>query len=152
MRDDRVHLLLKGPAGTIPWDLVALTNPIIAVKNLPFLRSAFLNGIDDGHKEIVTVIFDRSINHEGFLDFLSALPAGFRGDVLMIEESSTAFLASTTGDGRVLFRLQRADLDLYMHARFDVDNPAVLSVVEESVVMEWPSEEAALLTGAYRTN
>jgi hypothetical protein len=150
-RDDRVHLLLEGSSGTFGWEIVSLAYPIVAVRNLSLLKAAFLTAVEERHKEIVTVVFDRSMSPEGFLDFLCQLPAGFRGDVLMIEEGKTAFLASTTGDGRVLFRLQPADLDLYMHARFDVDDPVLLRTREDRAAAEW-SFPTALLTGAYRTN
>ena len=151
-RDDRAHLLLKGPGGTFPWEMIALSHPIIGVRNFAVLKAAFLNGIDDGHKEIVTVIFDCSITSEMFLDFVCALPQGFRGDVLMIDEGAKGYLASTTGDGRILFRLEPRDLDLYMHARFDVDDPILRGMQDEVSPLDWHAAEQALLTGAYRSN
>jgi hypothetical protein len=151
-RDDRAHLLLKGPIATFPWEMIALTHPVVAARNLPVLKAAFLNGIEEGHKEIVTVVFDRSVSSETFLDFVCALPQEFRGDVLMIEEGAKAYLASTTGDGRVLFRLEPRDLDLYMHARFDVDDPVLRKLQDEVSPADWHAAEQALLTGAYRAN
>ncbi|HEY0590319.1 MAG TPA: hypothetical protein VGF40_01020 [Thermoanaerobaculia bacterium] len=149
-RDDRVHLLLRESVPTFPWELISLGHPIVAVRSLSLLKAAFLTGVEERHKEIVTVIFDRSTTHEDFLQFLCQLPPGFRGDVLMIEEGRTSFLASTTGDGRVLFRLEPADLDLYMRARFDVDDPAMLQIeAEESKV---DRSGATLLAGSYWTN
>lgn len=149
-RDDRVHLLLRGSVRTFPWELIALGHPIVAVRSLSLLKAAFLTGVEESHKEIVTVIFDRSTTHEDFLQFLCQLPPGFRGDVLMIEERKTAFLASTTGDGRVLFRLEPADLDLYLHARFDVDDPALLQIEVEDSKLERIG--ATLLADSYWTN
>jgi hypothetical protein len=151
-RDDRAHLLFKNASGTFPWELIALAHPIVAVGNLPLLKAAFLTCVEEGHKEIVTVVFDRSVTHEAFLEFLSSLPAGFRGDVLMIEEGSRGYLASTTGDGRILFRLQPADLDLYMHARFDADDLSMLRVQSQTTGLEWSTAQTALLSGSFRTN
>jgi hypothetical protein len=150
-RDDKAHLLLKGSGGTFPWELIALSYPLVAARNFAVLKTAFLNGVEEGHKEIVTVIFDRSATTEMFLDFICALPQGFRGDVLMIDEDSKGYLASTTGDGRVLFRLEKRDLDLYMHARFDVD-AALRRAQSEVNPLEWVAAEQALFSGAYRTN
>ncbi|MBW3672347.1 MAG: hypothetical protein KY432_11835 [Acidobacteria bacterium] len=87
---------------------------LIPVHNLNLLNDS-LHLAQDVDMEIVRVIFDHSVDAEGWLEFLTDMPVGFRGDVLYISKKNQGFLSAVgRSDERVMYNLKGKDLDFYL--------------------------------------
>ncbi|HVR42888.1 MAG TPA: hypothetical protein VMS56_05525 [Thermoanaerobaculia bacterium] len=110
MRDDHSTLVLvpRGNEGA-RW-----RGPgTIILSNYALLEAALHAGVTEYGKEIARVVLDRSVDHADFLDFLSRLPVGFRGDVLLVLPSGGYLSAMARGDGRYLYSLTPSDIEFY---------------------------------------
>ena len=127
MRDNnRVTLVQPGKGRpTLEWNFLRGDHAVIPVHNTSLLNAALYNAINVLNKEVQRVIFDRSIDSDTYLEFLSSLPANFRGDLLWIKDDKSAFLSSITrDDGRVIYSLLPVDVDFYLKVIFGIDREA----------------------------
>jgi CheY-like chemotaxis protein len=91
------------------------TSRLIHVPDFRMLSAALDAGISEGERDIERVIVDETAEPGEFLELLSALPAGFRGDVLYLQSGGKVFLSATgRSDERVLYSLKTPDLDFYL--------------------------------------
>lgn len=78
---ERITLVFADPAHTERnWDSSKREESIITVTNYNLLNGALQAGVQELGREIDRVIFDRSVDGDTFLTFLSSLPIEFRGD------------------------------------------------------------------------
>jgi hypothetical protein len=95
---------------------------VIQVWNLNLLENSLHLAMSYLDVEVVRVIFDQSIDAERYLDFLATIPAGFRGDLLLISGEDRAYLSAVgRQDERVIYRLCREDLRFYLQVSGLVD-------------------------------
>ena len=88
---------------------------IIIVPNWNAFREGLLVGLTRDERHVERVIIDQAIPHDVFIDFLTALPVEFRGDVLYIENNERAILsAAMPREGRILYSLKASDLAFYL--------------------------------------
>ena len=115
-------LLLPSPTiSTVDWHLLLAEHRMIRIPTFSILTAALDAGVKDLQEDIDSVIFDRSVSSDTFLEFLAMLPQEFRGDVLFIRDRSRVFLSSSTPrDGRILYTMSTADLPFYLQARFEI--------------------------------
>lgn len=111
MRDSKTTLVLmpRGEAAET-WSGVGA----ILLWNYSLLDAALHAGVTEYGREIARVIFERSIEATTFLDFLTRLPVGFRGDVLMVMANGHGYLSAVSRDeGRYLYNLTPRDVAFY---------------------------------------
>lgn len=88
---------------------------IAYVPGVRTLRFALAAAVTDVGLDIVRVVVDRTGTGDEFLDLLTALPAEFTGDVLLVREDGTGVLSATArGGDRVLYALLAHDVRFYL--------------------------------------
>jgi len=113
----RITLIARDPRKVQrDWDF---TNPagnrIVFVDSLAFLPYAVDRAVREADCDVERVVVDNIGTAVQFLEFLSAVPIEFSGDILHINAEGKAFLSSTgRGDGRHLYNLTRDDLAFYL--------------------------------------
>jgi hypothetical protein len=102
--------------GLIDWSAASKGGArVIEVWNLNLLQDSLHFTISNMDVEVVRVILDQSVDADRFLDFLSRIPAGFRGDILFIASEDRGFLSAVgRRDERVIYRLGREDVLFYL--------------------------------------
>jgi len=90
----------------------------------PNVRLSVSAALNEPLLDAERLIVDRGVSAETFLEILAALPAGFSGDVLRIDDHGGGFLsAGGRGGDRVLYSLEPDDVRFYLTmndlARFD---------------------------------
>jgi hypothetical protein len=117
MRDHKTTLVLTPPDGDHQADWSG--QGAIVLSNFSLLDGALHAGVTEYGREVSHVILDRSVDAPGYLDFLTRLPLGFRGDVLLILEDGSGYLSAVSrDDGRYLYRLTATDIRFYREAAF----------------------------------
>lgn len=117
MRDHKITLVLTPRNGDHQNDWSG--QGAIVLSNFSLLHGALHAGVTEYGREVAHVILDRSVDPAGYLDFLTRLPLGFRGDVLLILEDGSGFLSAVSrDDGRYLYRLTEVDIQFYREAAF----------------------------------
>lgn len=114
---ERATLVLSTTTNPLlDWSTVqAEDSRVIETRNLNLLKESLHLALRDVDVEVVRIVFDQSIDAEGWLEFLSDLPSGTRGDILFIAASGKAFLSAVgRGDERVIYKLMDADLGFYL--------------------------------------
>lgn len=114
---ERITLVFPDPTQTeLDWESSQREESVITVSNYNLLNGALQAGVQELGRDIERVIFDRSIEGDTFLSFLSSLPIEFRGDVLRIRKdgSGTLSASSPRGDGRFLYGLSVVDVGFYL--------------------------------------
>jgi hypothetical protein len=117
MSDQRITLVFPDLTNTeLDWESSEREESIITVSNYNLLNGALQAGVQEFGRNIERVIFDRSIDVDTFLTFLTSLPIEFRGDVLRIRKdgSGTLSASSPRGDGRFLYGLSVVDVGFYL--------------------------------------
>jgi hypothetical protein len=113
----RITLVFPDPIHTeLDWETSEREQSVITVSNYNLLNGALQAGVQELGRDIERVIFDRSVDGDTFLSFLSSLPVEFRGDVLRIRKdgSGTLSASSPRGDGRFLYGLSVVDVGFYL--------------------------------------
>src|SRR5437660_9591079 len=113
----RITLLAHGsPSPDRCWDMSRdAANRLIFVKAFTVLRYALGLGIAEMEQDVERVLLDHSSTAAGFLELLASLPSEFSGDVVMIRSDESAFLSACgRGGDRVLYALNRADVQFYL--------------------------------------
>ncbi len=119
--DDRVTLLLEVDSSIRDWDEISDSRNIVHVESFALLEAALDTKLCRASIEFAAVILDRSVTAAKYLELLAGLPAGFRGDVVLINHDGTGFLSAVTpNDGRLLYRLSTKETDFYVNVRFGV--------------------------------
>ena len=119
--DDRVTLLLEVDSSIRDWNASSDGRNIVHVESFALLEAALETKLCRASIEFAAVILDRSVTAAKYLELLSRLPAGFRGDVVLINHDGTGFLSAVTpNDGRLLYRLSTKETDFYVKLRFGV--------------------------------
>jgi hypothetical protein len=117
MRDHKTTLVLIPRNGQNQQDWSG--QGAIVLSNFSLLHGALHAGVTEYGREVSHVILDRSVDPAGYLDFLTRLPLGFRGDVLLILEDGSGYLSAVSrDDGRYLYRLSATDVGFYREAAF----------------------------------
>ncbi|MGA7613662.1 MAG: hypothetical protein WBX15_00650 [Thermoanaerobaculia bacterium] len=117
----RITLVHAGKNPSRDWIRLALSQHIIPVDNIRILPEALEAGINELGKDIERVVFDRSGSSRRFLEFLSKLPLLFRGDVLFIQRDGSAYLSAILSrEGRILYFLEKQDVEFYLKVHFDL--------------------------------
>lgn len=117
MRNHKITLVLTPRPGDDRNDWSGLG--AIVLSNFSLLDGALHAGVTEYGREVAHVILDRSVDAAGYLDFLTRLPLGFRGDVLLILEEGGGYLSAVSrDDGRYLYRLTETDIRFYREAAF----------------------------------
>lgn len=100
----------------VEWSKMAANDSrIITVWNLNLLKDSLHLAQSFLDVEVVRVIFDRSVDAEEWLEFLTTMPAGFRGDVLYVAKEKKGYLSAVgRTDERVMYKLKPQDLDFYL--------------------------------------
>ncbi|MDX1583816.1 MAG: hypothetical protein R3338_09480 [Thermoanaerobaculia bacterium] len=114
---ERATLVLKPEgASLLDWEKSEATDSrVIPTWNLNLLKESLHLAIEHVDVEVKRVVFDQSIDAEEWLEFLSAMPLGFRGDVLFVVGEDKAFLSAVgRADERVIYKLNRNDLEFYL--------------------------------------
>ncbi len=114
---ERITLVFPDPTHTeLDWESSRREESVITVSNYNLLNGALQAGVQELGRDIERVIFDRSVDGDTFLSFLSSLPIEFRGDVLRIRKdgSGTLSASSPRGDGRFLYGLSVVDVGFYL--------------------------------------
>ncbi|HUF18931.1 MAG TPA: hypothetical protein VMS12_12880 [Thermoanaerobaculia bacterium] len=114
---ERITLVFPDMAQTeLDWESSEREESVITVSNYNVLNGALHAGVQELGRDIERVIFDRSIDGDTYLTFLSSLPIEFRGDVLRIRKdgSGTLSASSPRGDGRFLYGLSLVDVGFYL--------------------------------------
>ncbi|MBV8520284.1 MAG: response regulator [Acidobacteria bacterium] len=98
----------------IPASSESSASSTIVVANWNAFTEAMLVGAQTDHRVIERAIIDRTIDCATFLEFLAALPVGFGGDVLYIENDARAYLsAGLPREGRTMYVLTADDVQFY---------------------------------------
>ncbi len=103
----------------VDWNPRRTNEPsrVAFVKSVTSLRYALDAAVTDSGLDIGRVIVDRSGTADEFLDLLTALPAQFAGDVLLIRDNGTGVMSATgRGGDRVLYALRPCDIRFYLEA------------------------------------
>lgn len=101
------------------WKRLSQERCVIRVSNYALLCGALQSGIHELGREVDRVVFDQSIDSATFLDFLSSLPDGFRGDILFIESAGRGFLSAMGRiDERAFYKLGAEDIEFYLAVIF----------------------------------
>lgn len=106
------------------------------------LQLAFLDSLDslkftlnlasrESSLDLGRIIVDRAASADDVLDFLTAVPSEFGGDIVFIREDGSGFLSATgRGGDRVMYRLFQNDVRFYLETHDLVTDriaePAVL--------------------------
>lgn len=100
----------------VEWSKMAANDSrIITVWNLNLLKDSLHLAQSFLDVEVVRVIFDRSVDAEEWLGFLTSMPAGFRGDVLYVARENKGYLSAVgRTDERVMYKLKPEDLEFYL--------------------------------------
>jgi hypothetical protein len=114
MRDPRrITLVVRGAeAPSRPWDASPkAANHIIFVGAFSMLSFV----LDHASQDVDRLLIDGTATPAEFLELLTALPATFPGDVLLMRDHENSIL-STAGraEGRLMYSLTRADLQFYL--------------------------------------
>lgn len=102
----------------LDWSMMAAADSrVITVRNLNLLKDSLHLAQNFIDVEVVRVVFDRSVDAEEWLEFLTVMPQGFRGDVLFVSKTEKAFLSAVgRGDERVTYKLEGRDIQFYLEA------------------------------------
>jgi 6-phosphogluconolactonase (cycloisomerase 2 family) len=118
--DDRRIMLVNrsGSAPERPW-LVSRAAPrrLIFVNSFGVIPYAIKRGAEDLGKDIESVVIDGTATAAEYLQLLAVLPAGFAGDVVLIQDDGAFLSASGRGGDRVLYALGPDDLRFYLEAK-----------------------------------
>ena len=100
----------------VDWSMMAAADSrVIPVRNLNLLKDSLHLAQNFIDVEVVRVVFDQSVDAEEWLEFLTAMPQGFRGDVLFVSKEETAFLSAVgRSDERVMYKLEGQDIRFYL--------------------------------------
>jgi len=121
---DRVTLLLEGKSPSRHWASISASRNVVRVPNFAMLEAALDAGLHEHGIEVTTIVLDRSATAAQYLEFLSSLPADFRGDVVTMNEDCAGFLSAVIpSEGRVLYRLSEDDIEFYILARVNHTAP-----------------------------
>lgn len=67
--------------------------------------------------DLKRVLFDKTVTAEEFLEIVAWLGPEFLGDLVMVNSRDSGYIsASTAKGGRVMYRLERQDVDFYLEA------------------------------------
>ena len=116
-RRQKATLVFAGSDTTlVDWSTMAASDSrVITVHNLNLLKDSLYLAQSFIDIEVVRVIFDQSIDAEEWLEFLTATPVGFRGDVLFVSTEEKAFLSAVgRTDERVMYKLEGPDIHFYL--------------------------------------
>lgn len=115
-RQKATLVYVSGRTELMDWSrMTARDSRVIAVGNLNLLGDSLHLAQNFVDVEVVRVIFDHSVDAEAWLEFLTAMPQGFRGDVLYISRNDKAFLSAVgRSDERVMYHLAGKDIDFYL--------------------------------------
>ena len=135
MRNPKITLVLTPRAEkTGSWSGTGA----ILLSNYSLLDAALHAGVTEYGREIARVIFDRSIDPMTFLDFLTKLPVGFRGDVLLVLDDGRGYLSAVSPhEGRYLYSLSSRDVSFYREtavAEERIPSPAAFEISDSR---EW---------------
>jgi hypothetical protein len=112
-RERRVTLIARdNTKPSCDWNYAGCTRMSVAfVESVDTLRHAPSDvGLDVGR-----VIVDRAGAADDFLRLLTALPAEFNGDVLLVRDDGTGVLSATArGGDRVMYALTPHDVRFYL--------------------------------------
>jgi CheY-like chemotaxis protein len=118
MNTNRITLVSSEPkTSTRAWAFrrEGTSARLIHVPDFRLLAAALESGIKESGQDIERVIIDGTADPSEFLEFLSGLVTGFRGDVLYLQPGGKLFLSATgRGDERVLYSLNARDLEFYL--------------------------------------
>jgi len=109
----RITLVIRGTGiQSRPWD----TSPAAANRIL-FVKALSMLGFVLDRSEDVERLVVESATAEDFLDVLATLPHDFLGDVLLVRGGGNSYLSSVgRTEGRLLYALNKADLQFYLEA------------------------------------
>lgn len=142
---ERITLVFPDPLHTeLDWESSEREESIITVGNYNLLNGALQAGVQELGRDIDRVIFDRSVDGDTFLSFLSSMPIEFRGDVLRIRRdgSGTLSASSPRGDGRFLYGLSTVDVGFYLRTVTRVGF-CTLDTMDELIVRP-PNDDSTL--------
>jgi hypothetical protein len=115
----RITLICRGgPAPDRPW-LLGRDAPhrLIFVGSFGVIPYALARGVEELREDIDSVIIDGTATASEYLHLLSALPAGYHGDVVLIDSDSAFVSATGRGGDRVLYALRPEDVRFYLETK-----------------------------------
>lgn len=116
-RDRRVTLIVRDSSKPdVDWNYVGRGSTSVAfIESVPVLRFALVAAVTEAGLDVGRVIVDRAGAADEFLELLTALPAEFTGDVLLIRDDGSGVMSATArGGDRVLYALRVHDVRFYL--------------------------------------
>jgi hypothetical protein len=121
----KLTLLCAKKNTVIDWDMLEFRSEVLRIASYRLILGAIHAALEGTCREIERIVIDQAVTAEIFLDMLTQIPSGFRGDILFIDSASKAYLSSSTHhDQRVLYRLGEGDLPFFLRVVFGEDAEA----------------------------
>jgi len=117
--DRRIVLVSRTKAAPNRSWLTARAAPrrLIFVESFGVIPFALARGVEELGKDIESVIIDGSATAAEYLHLLSRLPAGYAGDVVLIDHDCAFVSATGRGGDRVLYALRPDDVRFYLETK-----------------------------------
>ena len=121
MNSDNRRITLVSRAKSAPpraW-LTARNAPhrLIFVESFGVIPFALARGIEEMDKDVECVIIDGTATAAEYLHLLSALPAAYAGDLVLIQDDCAFVSATGRGGDRVLYALRPEDVQFYLETQ-----------------------------------
>jgi len=90
---------------------------LIFVESFGVIPFALTRGVEELGRDVEGVIIDGTATAAEYLHLLSALPAAYAGDVVLIQEHCAFVSATGRGGDRVLYALRPDDVQFYLETK-----------------------------------
>ena len=117
--DRRITLISRSKSAPERGWITSRSAPrhLIFVESFGVIPFALARGIEEMGKDVECVIVDGTATAAEYLHLLSALPAAYAGDVVLIQNDSAFVSATGRGGDRVLYALRPEDVQFYLDTK-----------------------------------
>ena len=117
--DRRITLISRSKSAPERGWIMSRSAPrrLIFVESFGVIPFALARGIEEMGKDVECVIVDGTATAAEYLHLLSALPAAYAGDVVLIQNDSAFVSATGRGGDRVLYALRPEDVQFYLDTK-----------------------------------